>query len=202
MFGDMIEFLEIESMEVLHFLELKDGAAMIAKIELKDPKTKIEDAFRNHNPEVELLDRDKFGMGTYFIKVRVARKGPSPEVVVRKDILAIGGYFSTPFEFRNGAIKVSFMGSAKQIKQFIEVLEKTKLQYRVASIEDAKFAWKNPLERLTPKQRRILSTAYYLGYYDIPKKTSIERLGKMLHLSPSTLDVKLRKGERHLFAMP
>ena len=59
---------------------------------------------------------------------------------------------------------------------------------------------KTPLGHLTKKQKKILTAAYRIGYYDVPKKASIEQLAGMLHLSASTADVELRRGERRLLS--
>jgi predicted DNA binding protein len=53
-------------------------------------------------------------------------------------------------------------------------------------------------EVLTEKQLEAFSKACDWGYYEIPKKTSIEELAEKLDLSPSTLAEHLRKAEAKL----
>ncbi len=51
---------------------------------------------------------------------------------------------------------------------------------------------------ITPKQLEIFQLACDYGYYDIPKKISIEELAEKTGLSPSTLAEHLRKAEAKL----
>jgi len=51
------------------------------------------------------------------------------------------------------------------------------------------------LNRLTEKQRRVFTTAYNLGYYDVPRKIGLVQLAERFDLALSTLDVLLRRGE-------
>ena len=108
------------------------------------------------------------------------------------------GYDSLPYEIRNGKVKVTFLGSAKQVRDFIKLFEDAGIHTRIISLTDAKFPPHSPLSRLTEKQRRVLITAYTLGYYDVPKKIGLVQLAEKLDLAHSTLDVQLRRGERRL----
>jgi predicted DNA binding protein len=102
-----------------------------------------------------------------------------------------------PNEFRNGKFSVTFLGTPKEVRRFVQMANKTGARYRVVTVEDAK-PLKSPMAILTEKQRRVLITAHAMGYYDIPKKTSITQLAKILRVARSTLDVELRRAERRL----
>jgi predicted DNA binding protein len=110
----------------------------------------------------------------------------------------VGGYFSLPYEIRGGKVRVTFLGSAKQVRDFIKRFEDAGVRYRVVSLTDAQFSPHSPLNRLTEKQRRALITAYTLGYYDVPKKIGLVQLAERLDRAHSTLDVQLRRAERRL----
>jgi predicted DNA binding protein len=56
------------------------------------------------------------------------------------------------------------------------------------------------LNALTEKQRRVLTTAYRLGYYNLPREIDSERLAKRLNLKRSTLVVHRRKAELRILA--
>jgi len=183
---------KIRSMEVLHFLRLDyKEAAMILRVEFNEPNVSIEDIFGDDLAEVQILEHEKEKEDrtyTYFIKV--LRPGP--------DVATVGGYVSLPYEIRNGKVKVTFLGSAKQVRDFIKLFEDAGIHTRIISLTDAKFPPHSPLSRLTEKQRRVLITAYTLGYYDVPKKIGLVQLAEKLDLAHSTLDVQLRRGERRL----
>lgn len=51
---------------------------------------------------------------------------------------------------------------------------------------------------LTSKQEEYVHLAYNMGYYDVPRKISLEDLAEMANCSKSTLSVSLRDAERRL----
>ena len=188
---------KIRSMEVLHFLRLDyKEAAMIVKVEFNEPNVSIEDMFPADLAEVQLLEHEKRKQKgkesetyTYFTKVR--RLGPDL-------IAAAGGCVSLPCEIRGGKVRFTFLGSAKQVRDFMKPFDDAGVRYRVVSLTDAQFSPQSPLNRLTEKQRRAFITAYTLGYYDIPKKIGLVQLAERLDLAYSTVDVQLRRAERRL----
>ncbi len=185
---------KIRSMEVLHFLRLDyQEVAMILRVEFNEPNISIEDIFRDDLAEIQLLEHEtgkeqENRTYTYFIKT--LRSGP--------DVTAVGGYVSLPYEIRGGKIKITFLGSAKQVRDFIKLLEEIAIPYRVVSLTDAQFLPHSLISRLTEKQRKALITAYALGYYDIPKKIGLVQLAERLDLSRSTVNMQLRRAERRL----
>lgn len=52
---------------------------------------------------------------------------------------------------------------------------------------------------LTQKQETYFNTAMDLGYYDIPKRITLDELSKILGCSKSTLNVALRTAENSIF---
>jgi predicted DNA binding protein len=165
---------------------------MILRAELNEPDVNIEDLFGENLVEAKPLEREGESY-TYFIKVRpieVTHGGPDPK--------AIGGYFSLPYEVRDGKVKITFLGSAKQVRAFLKTVEDAGVRYKMISLTDARFSPHSPLSRLTEKQRRVLLTAHKLGYYEVPRKVNLELLAEQLGLAYSTVDVQLRRAERRL----
>jgi len=185
----------IRSIEVLHFLRLDyQEVALIARVEFNKPDVSIEDVLSDDVSDVHLLEHEKeSGAYVYFIKAR-----PAQSVHRGTDLAAGGGYFSLPFEVKDGKVKLTFLGSAKQVRDFIKLFEEADVRYRVVSHTDAQFPPHSPLSHLTEKQRQVLITAHNLGYYDVPRKINLVQLAKRLDLALSTLDVHLRKAERRL----
>ena len=164
---------------------------MILRVEFNEPNVSIEGMFSDDLAEVQLLEHEKEkenGTYTYFIKI--LRPGP--------DVATVGGYVSLPYEIRGGKVKITFLGSAKQVRDFIKLFEDAGVRTRIISLTDAQFPPHSPLSRLTEKQRRALITAYTLGYYDVPKKIGLVQLAEKLDLAHSTSDVQLRRAERRL----
>ena len=104
-----------------------------------------------------------------------------------------------PFAVRDGKIRVTLVGDTDQIKAFLETTA-TGVNYKVLSLTDAKFSPNSPISRLTDKQQEAISLAFRLGYFDTPRKISVDGLAEKLDLSSSTLAVHLRRAERRLLA--
>lgn len=56
-------------------------------------------------------------------------------------------------------------------------------------------------ERLTERQREVLSLAYESGYYDRPRETTGEELAAALDINPSTFAQHIRAAERNLLSV-
>jgi len=80
-------------------------------------------------------------------------------------------------------------------KRFIDQKEKVSLDsFRTAGFSKLKFA----SELLTDRQLEAFDLACRHGYYETPKKISIEELALKLGITPSTCSELLRKAERKL----
>jgi hypothetical protein len=89
----------IESLHVLHVLKQeRDEFAVICKISFRGPAPRIEDFFREEG-EVQLLQRDKDGIGTYFLRGKPLG-----------GVLGGGGYLIGSFEFRDGQATITYVG--------------------------------------------------------------------------------------------
>jgi len=185
---------DVKSMEVLHFLRFDhQEVALISRVEFNRPDVNIANLFGDDITEVQLLEQEKEGTSIYFIKTK-----PPQAIRGGLDLNAIGGYLSLPYEIKDGKVKITLLGSAKQLKSSQKLLEATDIPYRVVSLTDAQFSPHSLLGGLTGKQRKAVIAAYALGYYDIPKKIGLVQLAERLDLAHSTLDMHLRKAERRL----
>ena len=106
----------------------------------------------------------------------------------------------SPLEIRDGRVRLTFLGNAKQVRGLIKMFEKAGARYKVVSISDAMFPPTSPLHSLTEKQRRVIIASYRMGYYDMPRKASSKQLAGKLNLGSSTLIAHRRKAERRLLA--
>lgn len=191
---EMLPFQRIESLELLHFLRQNpEEFAAISRVKFKESSSKVEDLLASGLLiEAQVLEHGKNGVYTVF-----TRGGPSLSSVLNS-LGAGSGYLFLPLEIRDGKIKVSFLGSKRQVKEFLEKIESRRIRYRVVMLTDADFSLDSPLSKLTEKQREVLISAYDHGYYDIPRKITSEQLAKKLNIVNSTLVEHLRKAERRL----
>ena len=191
---ELPQFKKIKSLDLLYFLrqDPKEFAA-IAEVEFKDSDSKIEDLLLGgFLVEAQMLERQKNGSYIVFM-----RGGPSLSSVLS----AIGiesGYLFPPIGIGDGKIKISFLGSEKQVKEFMKTIGSLGIRYRVVLLTDASFSPISPLNQLTEKQREVLVAAYRLGYYDIPRRITSEELAKQLGIVDSTVVEHLRKAEQRL----
>lgn len=190
-------FEKVKSFETLDILKMVPGElAAVVKVELIDPSARIEDFFPPQAGKIktELLYEQKDAR-IYFM--HFSTKIPAAE----KELRTFGSlpYFSTPFEFKDGKLKVTLLGDSKQIRRYLEAVEKeSPFHHKVISLMDARFPASSPVARLTGKQRDVLLAAYKLGYYDVPRRISSEQLAKKFGLVKSTFVAHRRKAERRL----
>lgn len=186
---------KIKTTEILQTLKRdNEGVAAIGRIHVENAVPDIENYVRlifSNSAQVQLLDEEKDGSYIVFIKHKWASQ---PFTL---DIMKQGGY-AISREIHEGKMKLTIIGSAKQLKSALENLKKTKMRFKVVSLTDARFSSDSPLNALTEKQRMVLSTAYRFGYYNLPRTIDSEQLAKKLKLKRSTLVVHRRRAEHRL----
>ena len=183
----------VESFETLHLLR-KDKAevAMICRLELKDPKTTTyRSALKGTGFEAQLLEREKDHSFVLFIK------GKSIIPKDKQGLWTVGGYL-VDFALSKGMFKITFLGSTKEVKAILKFLSDEGIHFKVDLLTDARFSPDSPLGRLTNKQRRVLTTGFNLGYYDVPRKISSDALASVLRIANPTLVTHSRKAERKI----
>jgi DNA binding protein with HTH domain len=186
---------QIRSLEVLSFLKSTPNEVVeICRIQLSDPAATVMDAFTHSSEEVSVLQQEAEDTYVCFYRNRPIRR-----------LLSIissvpGGYLSTPYEVRDGRLRITLLGNARSLKIFLKTLQTVGLHPQVVSLTEAVFSLNSPLEHLTGKQRAVIIDAFKNGYYDFPRKIGSEALAKKLGIREPTLVVHRRKAERKLFA--
>lgn len=190
-------FIGLESMEIIHLLHYdRDELAGIWRLRFSDQNSDIESTLKRDGAtkEVLLLEREKGGASVVFMR-RVSRPGI---FFSHENMMRGGGYFFGPMEFLNGRLKITFIGNQKYVRKILTLIERRGFNYKVVLLADAEFAPDSMLNHLTEKQRKILLTAYNLGYYSVPRKVGSEELAKTLNLTRATVVEHLRKAEFRL----
>lgn len=193
-------FRNARSIEMVHLLknDQKEFAA-ICRIRLKDQSQKVEDCFRDDGvtTDVQVLEREgevRGQEGPAFL-ILLKRKSRSHTFFGQNVSEPGSGYLFGQPELNEGRLRFTFVGTQRQVREFLGAAERKGLQYRVVSLTDADFAPDSLLNRLTEKQRKVLVTAYRLGYYDVPRKISSDELAESLHVRDATVVEHLRKAE-------
>jgi hypothetical protein len=189
----------LKTFEVLQFLRLdNEEFSAICRIETEQNAPEFSDWFMkegnaedNFSEGAQILEREKSGSYIVFIRHNLIPPGLNINQLIK------GGYL-VAIEIREGKIKITYLGTVKEIKTVLEKISQHGVRYKILSLTDAKFSINSPLNGLTEKQRKVLTTAYTLGYYSLPRKISTEQLARKLDLHKSALQAHRRKAELRL----
>ncbi|MFB3889536.1 MAG: helix-turn-helix domain-containing protein [Candidatus Bathyarchaeia archaeon] len=184
----------IKSLQLLNLLKHSpEEIAAVWRVEFKRPTDRVEDLLAGgFLVEVHLLHQEENGAYIVFM-----RSGPSLSSTLNL-LGKTGGYLFPPLDIHENKLRISFLGSAKQVKRFLEEIEARGIRYKIFSVSDANFSPLSPLGKLTDRQRNILLSAYKYGYYDVPRRINSEQLARKLNIADSTLIEHLRKTEKRL----
>lgn len=184
---------KIDFMDVVSILKIgPEEVVMIMTARTKDSAVKLGTLHLNVVKELQVLDRSKDGTYTLFWKGKPIERQQNP--------WRGGGYLTTPYEIRNGKLKITYIGNAKEVKSFLKFVERSGVPFKVDLLTDAKFSFDSPLHSLTEKQRRALTVAFDFGYYDIPRKIGSDELAGKLGITNQTFVMHRRKAERRLLS--
>ncbi len=187
----------MKTFEIIQFLRLdEEEFAAICRIEPDEGFTFsnfTSDEFIGDFSGAQILERDKNGSYIVFIKHK-----PAPFDSNSNNLLNGESGYLVSTEIREEKVTMTHLGTSKQIKNILDKLRQNGIRYKILSLMDAKFSINSPLNGLTEKQRKVLITAYKLGYYSLPRRISTEQLAKKLNLHKSALQVHRRKAELRL----
>lgn len=101
-----------------------------------------------------------------------------------------------PVTFTGRGLRVTVIGTSAMVRQAMERLpaEIACSVERLGGTGDDRLL----LAALTDRQREVIETAFEMGYYDVPRRTTHANIAAALDLSGSTIDEHLRKAERRL----
>lgn len=191
---------DVKTMEVLIFLRHTDEEiTMICRVELETQITSIDDYLKQLSDgafNVQLLEQETSGAYIVLVKHRIGNQ-TSQDGSDSRAFWEKGGYVVAR-EIWAGKFRLTFVGNTIQIKQTLSIFERNKIRHKILSLTDEKFSPNSPLNALTEKQRRILTAAYKLGYYNLPRKISSRQLSDKMGLHKSALATHIRKAELRL----
>jgi predicted DNA binding protein len=195
---DVSRLQNVQRLEILQLLRQdRKEFAGIVRIKLENQESDIENYVRlvvgNPTTNVQILDREKDGAYIAFVKHRTTLPPFTSEIMK-------AGVYTISREIQEGKLKLTFLGSVGKLRRALENLRKLKMHFKVISLTDARFSSDSLLGALTEKQRKVLITAYKLGYYNLPRKIDSEQLAKRLNLKRSTLVVHRRKAELRIIS--
>ena len=96
---------------------------------------------------------------------------------------------NTPFEVRDGWVEWTIECTQIKAKNLIQRFREDGLPHRLLSTRSSS------TELLTPKQRQVFELALREGYYDVPRRTSITEMARLLGVAKSTLSAQMHRME-------
>ncbi len=106
----------------------------------------LKNLFGDELMEYQLLETDKNGAGTYFLK---SRQQENPDAF--DSILGFGGYLTEPFSIRDGKATMTFLGSSIQIRRILKAIDAFKIPHKYPGFERRQVLPRLPIEWLDGK---------------------------------------------------
>lgn len=133
------------------------------------------------------------GNTLFFIEKRVKEKIPSSFYTPKM-------FFVKPVYADKKGYEYWELGSwdRKVLSGFLEGLKKQKIETELLQFKDTKLNniyFPAIAPDLTEKQKRAFELAVENGYYDIPKRTDLKRLAKIIEISLATYQEHLKRAE-------
>lgn len=105
----------------------------------------------------------------------------------------------TNVELADRTLEITVVGTQPGIGAVFDAYERDDLNPTLRRIGSYTGSLR-PLEGLTDRQREAVLTAYDLGYYEVPRQTTSERVAAQLDIDTSTLSEHLHRAERNLLS--
>ena len=175
-------------MEISHFLpydlERSIGNSII---EIKHYNIdKIIEDVRNHPSVFELNV-----METEETKVKFNIKTKDPYLLYA--IIKCGVLVQFPVNVKEGYAYWRLISSRDRIDQLLTLFEQKKVNFELLRIGKSPYSIEDDKNRLTLVEENVLDKAISSGFFEIPRKISLEELANTLGKSKSGLSVMLRK---------
>ena len=128
---------------------------------------------------------------------------PHPaEIGLLRRVAALGGFILPPLTGRAGLLRVRFLSVGKPAAKLAardgeaRLVARRRLTPTGLKRELDRIATGPP--RLTPRQTEVLLAAVRGGYYEVPRRSTVEDIARSLHLGRSTAEEHLRSAESHV----
>ncbi|MBY8990744.1 MAG: helix-turn-helix domain-containing protein [Candidatus Lokiarchaeota archaeon] len=181
------EFPDVK-MEISHFLpydlekSIGNSAIEIMHYDIE----KIIDEIRNHPSvfELSILEQEE-----KRVKFNIKTKDP----YLLYAIIKCGVLIDFPVRVEDGFAFWRLVSSRERIDQLLTLFEQKKINFELLRIGISPYNIENDKNKLTLDELNILDRAISAGFFEIPRKISLEELANQMGKSKSALSVMLRK---------
>jgi predicted DNA binding protein len=117
-----------------------------------------------------------------------------PDVVVYEAVVDADGVFLNAETDGDGWTVKMLFPSRDAFNELRETCEDVDLAMDVDSIYSKPFSGSGDEIALTDPQRDLLTRAVKVGYFDIPRETTLQELGQQMNISGQAASERLRRG--------
>jgi len=141
---------------------------------------------KNHKSviEISILEKDD-----KRVKFNVKTKDP----FLLHAIIRCGVLVNFPVRVREGYAYWRLVSSRESIDKLLTLFDQKGIEYTILRIGNSPYSIDDDKNKLTLDESTILNKALSLGFFEIPRKITLEELANMLGKSKSALSVTLRK---------
>lgn len=174
--------------DILNFLpydfEKSVGNAIIEIIHYKIEQ--IIEEIKNHPSifEFSILEREE-----NRVKFNVKTKDP----YLLYGVIKCGVLINFPVRVREGYGVWKIISTRKRIDDLLTLFEEKDINFSLLRIGNSPYNLDDDKNKLSFQESEILNKAINLGFFEVPRKISLEELANQLGKSKSTLSVMLRK---------
>ena len=146
----------------------------------------IIEAVKNHKSviEISILEKDEK-------RVRFNVKTKDPFLLYA--IIRCGVLVNFPVRVREGYAFWRLVSSRERIDKLLTLFDQKGIDYTILRIGNSPYSNDDDKNKLTLDESTILNKALSLGFFEIPRKITLEELANELGKSKSALSVTLRK---------
>ncbi len=138
-------------------------------------------------PYVKSIKTASLGENTYLFMVKTVNCPCRSTTLAEHNLVEVSMR-------ENGMMRwVLLLDSHKTLRRLLRILEDSSMEYEIEKIQHR---MENVI--LTQRQREVIELAYRLGYYDIPRRITLEKLSEILDISPRAVSEILRRAERKI----
>lgn len=181
------KFYDIE-MEILYFLpyDLEESIGN-AIIELMHHD--IDSIIEKIETHPSVYDFHIVEKGDNKIKFNVKTKDP----YLLYAVIKCGVLVDFPVRIEDGYAYWNLISARESIDKLLSLFEQEGIKYELLRIGNSDLNLNDGKYELTLDELELLNTAIQEGFFDVPRKISLEELGSKINKSKSTLSVQLRK---------
>lgn len=191
---ELLETLRLEQGWRLQLLRVRRRGGLRTAEELERESRRIRSMYGLESFElVERRPRTR----DYILLVRQR----NPERLRRLLSLAAGEISPTaPFRITAEKVIASFHGEERALRRVLKRLDREEFPYRVLRASGRPQVPDAGSASLTPLQAQLISRAWVLGYYTVPRRITLTRLARQSGRSAPALGKVLRRAEGRLVA--